>query len=962
MKINNLFPTICLASLVIGLTGCGGDDPAPQINEPPIANISTDADLSDITVGATIEFTGVNSTDADGTVEQYIWNNGSQGVVDSYTLTTTAGQNSISLIVVDNSGLKSQSKDFSFNVGDVIDAEVDSITIVDPVSTVFFGSKTKFHAEIRWDNNSVTNSAVWSVDNTSIATINSATGKLTANAAGTVKVMAEKNGKKTDVDVKVQAPDSKSLVVSPSTLSFTALQQAKELTFTAKYQDGTHEATPSVSWICIDDKIASASDSTITALADGSALCTATWLGKEATVNIKVDTATPVVVNGISVSPNSVTLIKGGDQQLNATVSYSDLSENTNPVGLIWSCDDTAIATVSNTGLVSEVDQGTTQCNATLEGKSASSSVKVKYDVIDPNLKGDLTTDINNIWKKSPGFYKEGQFWYAIVHAPASTSEVKLAGDFTAGVSLQSTSDGEYWWFEGTDQDFDQAPQAGDKYMFYFDGNPSQDPAARDNESSWEGSSSLVTISSNYHWNDSNWSRPAWDYYQIYQLHPSRFTNRNFDSNQNWFNEITEELNNNGHNDYINKLGPTAIELLPINEFAGDVSWGYNPSYFYAPESAFGSPDDLKKMVDTAHQNGIAVILDLVFNHAGPGDNILWDIDDGVYFDGQSDWGNKINFDHPVSAHFFAQNVVYLAKEYHIDGFRFDHTLTIHGDASQGGWDFLKQIRKRVKELDEDIILIAEELPDNWYVTNEVTSDFEGDMHGPFDSQWTDEFHDTFKSVLTGGNLNDLDRVFKEFGDSWHDALNYTESHDEVGNTDDRIAKRARDGKGWEMGRISVAGTFLSRGIPMMFMGQEAGEEAQFHINWWSWTSDPQVQISDYEDERGKMLAWTKKINEIRKADSLTWAQGGINITHINDANGIAAFTRDDGKYAVVMNFKGSDFNDYDVGISGNYKEIANTSWPEFNLGGSELSRGKNAQQISGVDIPAYGVVILERE
>ena len=110
----------------------------------------------------------------------------------------------------------------------------------------------------------------------------------------------------------------------------------------------------------------------------------------------------------------------------------------------------------------------------------------------------------------------------------------------------------------------------------------------------------------------------------IYQLHPLRFTDRNQGLKP--LQQITEELNKNGTHDYLNNLGITTIQLLPVNEFPMDYSWGYNPSFFYAIESSYGKPDDLKQLVDTAHQHGIAVILDLVYNHGGSGDNILWQI------------------------------------------------------------------------------------------------------------------------------------------------------------------------------------------------------------------------------------------------------------------------------------------------------------------------------------------------
>ena len=214
--------------------------------------------------------------------------------------------------------------------------------------------------------------------------------------------------------------------------------------------------------------------------------------------------------------------------------------------------------------------------------------------------------------------------------------------------------------------------------------------------------------------------------------------------------------------------------------------------------------------------------------------------------------------------------------------------------------------------------------------------------------------------------------AFTGFGDSWQDAVVYAESHDEVGNTDDRIAKRGRDGKGWEMAQLAAAGTILARGIPMLFMGQEAGETLQFGQDdgrvvaetaptWW----DDRLPLGAYESDpgRAKVLAWYRRMLQIRRGDMSRLAAGDITITHLNDANGIAAFTRDGGKYAVVLNFRGTSWEHYDVGVRGRYQELANTSWPAFNLGGyPERSRGGEvAHEITDVPVPAYGAVVLVR-
>ena len=613
-----------------------------------------------------------------------------------------------------------------------------------------------------------------------------------------------------------------------------------------------------------------------------------------------------------------------------------------------------------------------------------------------------LNGDPSAIWQRAPGFYKEGDHWYAILHVEPSVTRVRLEGDFTDrlshAVDLTRTPDGRYWWHKGTDASFIRPPKAGDRYRFVLNQGAGpdlfrQDPAARQVESSSLQDSSLVTLSSKYHWRDSNWSPPNWYDYIIYQLHPLRFTDRNKDGDGKPLpplQQITEELNNDGSNDYLNDLGVTAIQLLPLAEFPGDHSWGYNPSFFYAIESAYGTPDDLKKLVDTAHRNGIAVILDVVYNHGGTSDNILWQVAQkdhhhGTYYDGDTAWGPMINFDHAVSHHFFVQNILYLAREFHIDGFRFDATRPIHINddwnirirGSGGGWGFLREMRSLLNRVHPGIILIAEELPNDWYITRErVHHAYRGDDHGPFDAQWADPFHDNFKDVLRGAPLDRLSRAFTPYGDSWQDALIYTESHDEVGNEDARIAHVAREGKGWEMAQIAAVGTLLGRSIPMIFMGQETGEWLQFGQDdgklaehnpgtgntWW----DDRLPLDEYERNpgRNKVRDWYKRLIRIRKDDATSFAWPDIRITHLHDGNGIAAFTRDGGKYLVVLNFKGGGWPAYWVGVSGRYRELANTSWTDFNLGGYRvLSRGAGTTHgLSEVPVPSYGAIVLKRE
>lgn len=583
----------------------------------------------------------------------------------------------------------------------------------------------------------------------------------------------------------------------------------------------------------------------------------------------------------------------------------------------------------------------------------------------------------------APGFYWHDGHWVALFHAPASAIQVQLVGEFTNwaddAIDLEKVADGKFWNLCLESEEFidnTRPPKAGDRYKFRlrFESNGDwhwkQDPAARQIENSSLDSNSIVTEET-FEWEDENWQRPGWEFYLIYQLHPKRFSSR---PGLPPIESVEKEVG------YIRHLGATAIELLPLHAFALDDSWGYNSTFFYALESSYGSPDDLKQLVDTCHRNGIAVILDVVYNHSGNGDNILWNIDAGEYFSGDTDWGPMINYGSDVARHFFIQNLIYLAKTYHIDGFRFDMSHIMHKGnqwvnhvkfpGRVSGWPFCKEMRSRIKAVDPKTLLIAEELPDNWYITSAyVNSSWDGDYSGPFDSQWSDAFHDNVKAVIKGANIDLMTKALNYLGDRWHCSLNYCESHDEVGNSNERIARVAREGQGWKVSQVAAAATIMARGVPMIFMGQEGGEWMQFGMNgkapdgsdWWS----HRLNLDDYEHDlhQRQVFAWYQRMFEIRRNHMSAFADSDISVTHTHNDNGVVAFTRANGRYLIVLNFKGNTYLDYNVGVSGLYKELANTSWPVFNLFGfPEATRGGNwHHDISTVPVPAFGAVILER-
>lgn len=583
---------------------------------------------------------------------------------------------------------------------------------------------------------------------------------------------------------------------------------------------------------------------------------------------------------------------------------------------------------------------------------------------------------------RRPGAYQEGDALHFIVHAPQD-ARARVIGEWTGWTEhpapMYSTRDGTYWWARVPITDVlsgirSQAPDYhGLKYQFLFnDQQRYQDPAAGWVETSWNQGSSRLLRSDRFAWSDGAWARPGWEYLVVYQLHAARFSNRHQDDVP--FRRIAREIDSAGG--YLRELGVTAIQLMPVNEVGTQNSWGYDPAYFYAVDNSFGGPNALKELVDTCHRNGLAVLLDVVFNHAGTVDNILWEVARDSFFDGDTAWGAMINFDHPQVRHFFAQNLVYLAREYHIDGFRLDHTGTIiHSAAwdpwsgfvrrlgSGGGWEFLQAIRYSVvTEVDPKCILIAEHLPNEWSVTN---------FGGPMDSQWCDDFHDRMLDACSRqfgmSRLADAFKLSQTACDNWYKVTNYPESHDEVGNLPDRISNVAGWGQGLRMSKVAAAGSLLARGIPMFFMGAESAEVSQFLMG----SSQPlDLDFYQADPDRSRIRAWWREMTLLHRNPSI---QGPSPIDVAFADQQILAFSRGSrGDYFVVVNFGGWT-GGINLGVmnlpSGTYRELWNSTWPAFAIvsesedqhehtnGGRDARLGRDHM----LNVPDYGAVVLER-
>lgn len=315
-----------------------------------------------------------------------------------------------------------------------------------------------------------------------------------------------------------------------------------------------------------------------------------------------------------------------------------------------------------------------------------------------------------------------------------------------------------------------------------------------------------------YEWNDGGFGIAPLNRLVIYEIHVGDF------SPEGTFAGVTARL------DYLRDLGINAIELMPIQEFPGDHSWGYNPAFFFAPESAYGSVNELKELVDQAHQRGIGVMLDMVFNHTA-GDNpinFLYPYDQNPYF---SDQGNPWGFpdlDHwnEATKRYIQDIQNYWLNDYHIDGFRYDHVEGIGYDPVNGA-SFMTWAARQTKPY---VYLIAEQLQDPLSVVRDTEMD--ASWHLAFQRMLSAQLREGDYHGNSYGNMDGTFGVMnfrsQGYGDNAQ-AINYIESHDE-----ERVCREVQTnnldyGTALRKSKLGAVALFTAAGVPMLYHGQEFG-------------------------------------------------------------------------------------------------------------------------------------------
>lgn len=384
---------------------------------------------------------------------------------------------------------------------------------------------------------------------------------------------------------------------------------------------------------------------------------------------------------------------------------------------------------------------------------------------------------------------------------------------------------------------------AGDRYLYVLDGRTERpDPVSRFQPEGVHGPSAVVDPDA-FRWTDDRWRGLPLKDIILYELHVGTFTP------EGTFESLIPRLK------YLkDELGVTAIELMPVAQFPGRRNWGYDGVYPFAPQNTYGGPNGLKRLVDACHAKGMAVILDVVYNHLGPEGNYLSDF--GPYFTDRyrTPWGSAINYDGPDSdevRHYVISNGLYWITEFHLDGLRLD---AIHGIYDFSPRHILRDLAEAVhveaERLGRTVLVVAESDLNDVRVIEPPAQGGYG-----LGGQWSDDFHHALHAVLSGERAG----YYQDFGCLEHLATAWREgfvlsgqrsayrrrrhgtssrnrplaqfivcaqNHDQVGNRPlgDRLAALVP----WEALRVAAAAVLLSPSVPLLFMGEEYGEMAPF--------------------------------------------------------------------------------------------------------------------------------------
>lgn len=427
------------------------------------------------------------------------------------------------------------------------------------------------------------------------------------------------------------------------------------------------------------------------------------------------------------------------------------------------------------------------------------------------------------------------------------------------------------------------------------------DPYATDIDGMSAGENGIIKIKDgkiivdDYGWCHDDKPLPGDHEMVIYEMHVADFSGgENDDYARGQFKHVIEKL------DYLYDLGINAIELLPIKEYPGDYSWGYNPRHYFAPESSYGSTKELKQLIDECHGRGIRVIIDGVYNHSESSAPLTQIDHDYWYYhepkNPEENWGPEFNYEHYdenlntyPARRFIGDGIKFWIEEYHIDGVRYDAAKYVHN------YDFMKWIVEESKKSagSKPFYSVAEYIPETPAITN---------IDGPMDGCWQDSFYHTVKPHIMGETFdlenlkNVLDPKRRGFM-GLTNVVNFLTNHDHNHVMADLGDRGIFDEEAFRRRKLGAVLVFTAVGIPMIWMGEEFGEYKYKTID----SAKIDWNLLSHELNQG-LFKYYKGLISLRKTNQALQT-ANIDFFHENPEVKVFAYTRwnDEGSRVVVV-------------------------------------------------------------
>jgi maltooligosyltrehalose trehalohydrolase len=499
----------------------------------------------------------------------------------------------------------------------------------------------------------------------------------------------------------------------------------------------------------------------------------------------------------------------------------------------------------------------------------------------------------------------------------------KIAVKIGDALHAMSGPDERGWWSISV-----QEAGPGTDYGFVLDDDPTAYPDPR---SAWQphgvhGASRLYDQRA-FAWNDERWQGPLLQGGVIYEMHVGTFTQ------EGTFDAAIDRL------EHLAELGVTHVELMPIAEFPGCHGWGYDGATLFSVAGTYGGPDGLKRFVDACHRRGLAVLLDVVYNHFGPVGNYTGRFGAYVTDRHHTPWGEAVNFEDTGSdevRRFFCDNALMWMRDFHFDGLRLD---AVHEFVDRSAIHFMEQLSCEAEVLSSTLgrrlVLIAEsDLNDPRVVTPREAGGY------GMDAQWNDDFHHALFTVLHVGDegrgyYDDFgsvarlakaltkvfvyDGVYSRYrrrthgrpveGLSAHHFVGFIQNHDQVGNraTGDRLEQIV----GMDRAKVGAAIVLTSPFVPLLFQGEEFAASTPFQ--YFADHTDPEMAKAVSEGRKREFAAFGWKAEEVPDPEKIeTFVRSKLNWDEIDE--GRHAEMMDWYRRLIRLRHESASLNDGDMG------------------------------------------------